>query len=134
MNIIENVNKLLSTKDEENTKLARNIIIQKVNADNVIAFICILKTFNLYEIITEDNELRKSCMEILAHHIKNENTIKGVNFPANDLFAMALQSFKSENNLKYARDYYIQYIKNLAQAELNILDSTFNMDTELFEV
>ena len=117
MNLSHKIEKLLATKDEENIKLAKNIVIAKVNQSNVIAFICVLKNTSNYNILKE-SDITREIASVISEKVKVIDNISDVNFEMPLLYRWALQSFKSVENLKVSTKSYIDYVNNLTQIEM----------------
>ena len=90
MDLPDKVNKLYKTKDPENIKLATNIIVSQVKKENVIAFISILKTNELFD-LCEQNKVITAINSILEKQIPEIAT----------------------DNIDYAHHLYLKYISSL---------------------
>jgi len=123
MNLPKQIDKLFGTNDEENIKLARNIIIQKTNEENVIAFICILKAHSKYYICKED-AVCASINATLSSRINESLPHGDVNYDMPMLLRWALQIFKSIDNIEFAHHSYLAYIAQLVDVEINELQKT----------
>lgn len=114
MNLSQKIEKLLATKEEENIKLAKGIILAKMNQDNVIAFICVLKNTSNFDML-KDVTVIATVESIITTKIDN---LKSVNFEMPTLYRWALQSFKSVENLEVSTKSYIDYVNNLTRIEM----------------
>ena len=111
MDLPDKVNKLYKTKDPENIKLATNIIVSRVKKENVIAFISILKTNELFD-LCEQNKVITAINSILEKQIP-EIATDSINYSTTNLLRWSMQSFKSVDNIDYAHHLYLKYISSL---------------------
>ena len=133
MNLSHKIEKLLATKDEENIKLAKNIVIAKVNQSNVIAFICVLKNTSNYNILKE-SDITREVASVISEKVKVTDNISDVNFEMPLLYRWALQSFKSVENLEVSTKSYIDYVNNLTQIEMaNLVNKEPKTEPETVE-
>ena len=133
MNLSQKIEKLLVTKDEENVKLAKGIILAKMNQDNVIAFICVLKNTSNFNML-KDVTVIATVESVLTTKIKVLDNLTSVNFEMPSLYRWALQSFKSVENLEVSTKSYIDYINNLTQIEMaNLVNKEPQTEPETVE-
>ena len=133
MNLSQKIEKLLVTKDEENVKLAKGIILAKMNQDNVIAFICVLKNTSNFNML-KDVTVIATVESVLTTKIKVLDNLTSVNFEMPSLYRWALQSFKSVENLEVSTKSYIDYVNNLTQIEMaNLVNKEPQTEPETVE-
>jgi len=112
MNLPEKIDKLFKTKEEDNIKLAKNIITQKTDSQNVIAFICILKKHRQFETCKEYSII-ESVNKVLKEKISNQISADTINYTIANVFRWAITNFKSIDNINYAYEMYTMYINTL---------------------
>lgn len=120
MSLSEKLSKLLRTKDDENVKLATNIIIAQVKDSNVIAMLCILKQNKRFDIL-ESEQVVGAVNKVLETKISNDLIKSKVNYGMPHLLRWALQFFKSQENIEVARNTYLLYINHLTDTALEEL-------------
>lgn len=112
MIISEKIAKLLATRDNENIKLAKNIITAKMDSDNVIAIVCTLKALSANDVY-EDYSMRQLINNTLAKGIPNYK--ERDHHSIVNLFRWSLQHFQSEENIKTAERYYTKHTEHLVR-------------------
>lgn len=123
--MLEKIIKLLDSKVEENIDLVDNLITTKANDKNIVAIISIL---SMKGINTRDWDVVDIAKNLYPSHV-NTNQYNDPKL----LFQLALGSLRSEENLKYASEYYLQYINNIIKDANNIINNEKIID-ETFEV
>jgi hypothetical protein len=121
--MLEKLKKLLKGDDPENIKLANHLVDSRLSKDNLIGVICILR-INDSEIL--DNS---ASTQIIRNLLETHDTriIKKINsedlrsYGPKDLYELSLNYMRSEGNIKYATEYYINYINGLTEDALQIL-------------
>lgn len=113
MSLSIKVSKLFETKDVENIKLARNIIIAQVKQENVVALICALKKSKQFD-ICEERQIIDAINEVLSTKVlATELSNESINYTMPILLRWALQQFKSVENIDYAHHVYLIHIQTL---------------------
>tara|TARA_R110002126_G_scaffold93563_1_gene221582 strand:- start:682 stop:1089 length:408 start_codon:yes stop_codon:yes gene_type:complete len=126
MSISEKIDKLLATKEKDNIKLATNIITAKINKDNVIAILCIIKKYKQYE-LSANSGISDKIYNVLSSNLaefveKEQHNIV-------NLFRWALEVFKSEENIKVSHHYYIKYTDHLVLKALEEINRNSSKPT-----
>jgi len=121
--MLEKLKKLLKGDDPENIKLANHLVDTRLTKDNLIGVICILR-INNSEILgnTVSTQIIRN---LLAEHdtrvIKKTDPDELRSYGPKDLYELSLNHIRSEGNIKYATEYYINYINGLTEDALQIL-------------
>jgi hypothetical protein len=121
MDIAEQISKLLKTDDEENYKLAENIILTRTNVENVIGILCAIKIeypgFLLNDNIRDliNNSITSGYGE--SPKWMDTSTLAHA---ASDLYRAAITKNKlmTKCNIEWAYKVYQEYIKALHQEAL----------------
>jgi hypothetical protein len=113
----------MSSDNEENVKLAANIIKANVDEDNFIAIVCIVRNaqgFNVRWEIDTDIELHAKISKLIQSKSPVKEELKRIrDYSNSDLLQLALYKFDSKDNIEYARDNYINYINNICDLVLD---------------
>ena len=124
MDILKNIEKLISSSDTQNVELARNLINTNTNKNNIIAIIVILKR-NDSE-ITTFSDVEDGLIEVLKKG-RNTNVKHPSDYSYKDLLSSAITDFDSIDNLTYAKESYIKFIEETVANAIK-LSKTFNDD------
>jgi len=139
--MLEKIEKLITTNEVENHKLATHLMDVQMNKDNVIAVICLIRMHeakkNEGDVVTSFLEV-PSTKDVILGLLKTYDTRPVSNTESDDLnsygpkdmFELSLNCLRSDDNLNHAHAYYRDYVEGLYNdAKRNLADEKLINDS-----